>query len=158
VKVGGEASYCTIMEDFQTSSSDFSLIVLYGLGRPLDDVDMFQRSLVANAFSRYHTSAYPREYPVSTFSEYTIQYAITVKCVSERVAFSSWDVDLQESYGFECSSRFLVLTVAVSSCCHLETDMCLQVMTSPHKEGHVAFRLLAAEHVSKSVQQHAFIR
>ena len=88
MKVGGEASYCTIMEDFQTSSSDFSLIVLYGLGRLLDDVDMFQRSLVANAFSRYHTSAYPREYPVSTFSEYTIQYAITVKCVSERVAFS----------------------------------------------------------------------
>jgi hypothetical protein len=83
------------MEDFQTSSSDFSLIVLYGLGRPLDDVDMFQRSLVANAFSRYHTSAYPREYPVSMFSEYTI----TVKCISERVAFFSWDVDLQESYG-----------------------------------------------------------
>jgi hypothetical protein len=30
VKVGDEASYCTIVNDFQTSLSDFSLTVLYG--------------------------------------------------------------------------------------------------------------------------------
>jgi hypothetical protein len=71
------------------------------------------------------------------------KYAITVKFISGPVAFSLGVVDLQESYGFECSSRFLVVsTVVVSSCYHLETDMCLEGMTLTNKEGHVHFAIL----------------
>jgi hypothetical protein len=67
------------------------------------------------------------------------EYPITIKRMSERVAFSLTGVDLQESYCFECSSYFLVSTVMVPSCCHLKTDMCLY---ETNKEGHVAFDVL----------------
>jgi hypothetical protein len=90
VKVVGEASYCTIVDDFQTP---VRLQSQCSMGRQAADIDVYFSEAsprAANAFSRawYHMSAYPREYPVSMFSEYTIKYAITVKCIPERVAFS----------------------------------------------------------------------